>query len=540
MPSFSRLHFGDEGRARVLAGARTLTDALRDTLGPRARSVLIGKRWDAPLVCDDGVTIAKAIKLENPEEDLGAQLLRQAAVRTGELVGDGTTTSTLLAHALLADGVRNIVAGASGVELHRGLELALEAAVADLRAIARPVSTAAEKAQVATVSAHGDAGIGKLVADAIERVGAEGVVSVEEAKGTETSVEVVEGMMFERGWLSPYFITNPSRQEAVLEDVAILLHDRRIGTMVDLVPLLEGAIRDGRSMLIVAEDVDGEALATLVVNRLRGALQCAAVKAPGFGDRRKALLQDLAVVTGGRVISEELGTKLANVSFEDLGRAKRVVVGRDSTTIVGGAGEPAAIAERCAELRGQLAEAKSDYDREKLQERLGKLTGGVALVRVGSPSEAETRMRKEAIEDAISATQAAIAEGVVAGGGTALVHAIEAIERVAREHDGDVRTGALILRRALEVPLRQLAVNVGVDPGVAVDRVRELGLGLDAARGEYVDLLARGIVDPVKVVRIGLQNAVSVAATMLRAQTTLTEHEVTEGDAGAGPGPEPG
>jgi len=526
MTTYTKLAFGDEGRNPVLRGARALADALRITLGPKARSVLIGRRWSAPMICDDGVTIARAVRLKDPAEDLGVQMLRQAAVRTGDLVGDGTTTATLLAHALFADGVRNVVAGASPTALKRGLDRALVAAVEALRALARPVASKAEKAQVAAVSAHGDATIGELVAEAIERVGAEGVVSVEEAKTTETALEVVEGMLFDRGYLSPYFITNPAREEAVLDDVLVLVHDKRIAAMNDLIALLEEVVREGKALLVIAEDVEGEALATMVVNNLRGTLRCAAVKAPGFGDRRKAMLEDIAALTGATMIAEEKGMKLAGVKLGDLGRAKRIICKRDSTTIVGGGGNKAAIADRCGQLRNQIAASTSDYDREKLEERLGKLVGGVAVIRVGAASEAELKTRKEAFDDAISATQAAVAEGVVPGGGVALLRATEKVDAIVASTEGDVRTGAAMLRAALEVPARQLAANSGYDPGVVIEKLRDSGsVGLDASTGKYVDLVAAGILDPVKVVRIALENAVSVAGVLLLAEATLTEYE---------------
>jgi chaperonin GroEL len=526
MTTYTTLTFGDEGRNGVLRGAKALADAVRITLGPKARSVLIGKRWGTPLVCDDGVTIARALRLEDPQEDLGVQMLRQAAVRTGDLVGDGTTTSTLLAHAMFADGVRNVVAGANPGSLKRGLERALAAAVAGLEELARPVASRAEKAQIAAVSAHGDTTIGELVADAIEKVGAEGVVSVEESKTTETVLEVVEGMLFDRGYISPYFITNPAREEAVLEDAAVLIYDKRIAAMTDLIGLLEEVVRDGRSLLVIAEEVEGEALATLVVNQIRGTLRAIAVKAPGFGDRRKAMLEDIAILTGATVIADDKGMKLASAKLTDLGRAKRIICRRDSTTIVGGGGNKAVISDRCGQLRHQIEETTSDYDREKLQERLGKLSGGVAVIRVGAASESELKARKEAFDDAISATQAAVAEGIVPGGGLALLRASARVDEVVRTCEGDMRTGAAILRAALEVPVRQLAINGNSDPGVVIERLRDSGnVGLDASNGTYVDLVANGIIDPVKVIRIGLENAVSVAGTLLLAEATLTEHE---------------
>ncbi|HEU5359515.1 MAG TPA: chaperonin GroEL [Gemmatimonadales bacterium] len=520
-----RLLFRSAAREKVLAGAAALADAVRVTLGPRSKCVLIERKWGQPLVCDDGVTIAKEVDLEDPDETLGAQVLREAAARTGEAVGDGTTTSTLLAHAIFAEGLRNVAAGASALDLRRGLERGSRAAVAALREISRPVTTRLEKAQVAALSAHNDAITGDLVADAVERVGPEGVISVEEAKGTETAVEVVEGMQFDRGYLSPYFVTEAAKMEAVLQEPFILLHDRRISNMQDLLPLLEQVAKMNRSLLVVAEEVEGEALATLVVNRIRGLLACVAVKAPGFGDRRRAMLDDIGILTGGKVIAEETGAKLEHVTVADLGGAKRVVVDRDSTTIIGGAGAATAIAARCEELRGQIRDTTSDYDREKLEERLAKLSGGVAVIRVGAPSETELKSRREAFEDAIAATKAAVAEGIVPGGGLALLRCIPAVVRESEAVDGDERTGVLILRHALEAPARQIAENSGIDGGVAVERMRtgDGTIGLDAARGTYVDLVAAGIVDPTKVVRVALENAVSVAGTLLRTEATLTE-----------------
>jgi chaperonin GroEL len=460
--SHKTLSFRSEAREKVLRGATAIADAVRVTLGPKSKSVLIGKRFGRPIVCNDGVTIAKEFELEDPEENLGAQMLRGAAERTGEMVGDGTTTSTILAHAILADGMRNIAAGASAIDLKRGLDRGVRAAVDALRAQSRPVQSKRERAQVATISAHNDPAVGNMVADAIERVGAEGAVTVEEAKGTETALEVVEGLQFDRGFLSPYFVTEPEKMRAVLDEPHILLYEKKISTVKDLLPLLEQIAKSNMPLAVVAEEIEGEALATLVVNKLRGVLACVAVKAPGYGDRRKAMLQDIAVLTGGRLIAEELGIRLENVTLADMGRAKRVVVDKDTTTIVGGAGTRAAIDARCQELRTQIAETTSDYDKEKLQERLAKMTGGVAVVRVGAPAEAEMKSRKEAFEDAINATRAAVAEGVVPGGGLALLRAIPAVEKEAESAAGDEKTGILVLRRALETPTRQIAENSAV------------------------------------------------------------------------------
>jgi chaperonin GroEL len=535
--SYTQILFRDEARAKVLAGAAKLADAVRVTLGPKAKAVLIERKWGTPQVCDDGVTIAKLVNLQDPEENLGARMMREAAVRTGDAVGDGTTTSALLAHAIFAEGLRNVVAGASAIDLRRGLARGLAAAVEALRALSRPVASSKEKAQIATVSAHNDATIGALVAEALEKVGSEGIVSVEEAKATETSLEIVEGMQFDRGYLSPYFVTDPEKMEAVLEQPLILLHEKRIAAMKDLVPVLEEVVKAGRSLLIVAEEVEGEALATLVVNKLRGALACAAVKAPGFGDRRKAMLEDIALLTGGAVIAEELGLKLSSITPKDLGQAKRVVIDKDATTIIGGAGQKSAIEGRCAELRRQIEDSTSDYDREKLEERLAKLSGGVALIRVGAPSETEMKNRKDAFDDAISSTKAAVAEGVVPGGGLSLLRVLGAVEREEAKCEGDERTGVRVLAHALEAPARQIGVNSGHDGGVVVDRLRHGSgaFGFDARTGEYKDLVEAGIIDPTKVVRLGLENAVSVASTLLLAEATLTEIEEKPATPAAGP-----
>jgi len=528
----TQLLFRDKARAKILAGATALADAVRVTLGPKSRCVLVERKWGSPLVCDDGVTIAKEVNLKDPEENLGARMLREAAVRTGDAVGDGTTTATILAHAIFTEGLRNVVAGASAIDVKRGLARGVRSAVEALRAISRPVSGSKEKAQVAAISAHGDVGIGQLVADALEKVGGEGIVTVEEAKGTETTLRVVEGMQIDRGFLSPYFVTESEKMEAILEDSLVLLHDKRISSMKDLLPLLEQAVREGRALLVVAEDVEGEALATLVVNKIRGSLRCAAVKAPGFGDRRKEMLQDMAILTGGQVIGEELGLKLENATMRDLGSAKKVVVTKEDTTIIEGAGAKESIEARCKEIRQQIEDTTSEYDREKLEERLAKLAGGVAVIRVGAPSEAEMKNRKDAFDDAISSTKAAIAEGIVPGGGLALLRLIDTLEREEEKCQGDEATGVRILRNAFEAPVRQIAVNSGADAGVVVDRLRggSGSFGFDARRIEYVDLVEAGIVDPTKVVRLALENAVSVASVLLLAEATLTEIEEEKKD----------
>ncbi len=516
--------FHSAAREKLLRGTTALADAVRVTLGPKSKSVLIQKKFGLPIVCNDGVTIAKEISLKDPEEDLGAQMLRQAAEKTGEAVGDGTSTATILAHAIFSDGVRNVVAGASGIDIKRGLDRGLQIARAHLQSMSAPVRTSKEKEQVATISAHNDPAIGQMVASAVEKVGDEGVITVEDSKTTETILEIVEGMQFDRGFLSPYFVTDPERMEAALEDPYVFLCDRKISNMKEFLPLLEQVLKTGKPLFIVAEDVETDALATLVVNQLRGTLRCLAVKAPGFGDRRKAMLEDIAVLTGAQVVSEAVGMTLENVTLDHLGRAERVKSDRDATTIIGGAGDKSAIKARAQQIKSQIDRATSDYDKEKLQERLAKLSGGVAVIRVGAPSEAEIASQKEALDDAINATKAAVAEGVVPGGGLALLRCTQALEAAEADAKGDERTGLEILRRALSAPTRQIAENSAVDGGVVVARMRESkgAIGFDAATNDYVDLLKEGIIDPTKVVRVALENAVSVAGTLLLTEATMT------------------
>jgi len=523
--SAKQFQFHADARQSILRGASILADAVRVTLGPKSKCVLIEKKFGRPIVCDDGVTIAKEVELKDPEENLGAQMIREAAERTGEAVGDGTTTATLLAHAILTEGVRNVAAGASAVDLKRGLTRGLKAAVDCIRALSRPVTSKREKAQVATISAHNNSMVGDMVAEAVEKVGAEGAITVEESKTTETVLEFVEGMQFDRGFISPYFVTDPEAMEAALDEPFLLICEKKITNVKDLLPLLEEVVRAGKPLLIISEDVEADALATLVLNKIRGTLNCAAVKAPGFGDRRKAMLQDIAILTGGQLIAEELGIKLENVAMDQLGKAKRVVIDKDTTTIVGGAGTKSAIDGRCRELRKQIEETTSDYDKEKLRERLAKLTGGVAVIRVGAPSESEAKRLKEALEDAISATKAAIAEGILPGAGLALLRAIDAIDAEEAKSEEDEKTGLRILKRALEAPTRQIAENSALDGGVVVDRMRSCkgNSGLDASTGKYVDLIEAGIIDATKVVRVALENAVSVASTLLLTEATLTE-----------------
>ncbi|MEY4393936.1 MAG: 60 kDa chaperonin [Planctomycetota bacterium] len=519
------LLFHSAAREKVLHGAGTLADAVRVTLGPRSKCVLIGRKWGRPIVCNDGVTIAREMELKDPEENLGAQMIRQAAEKTGDVVGDGTSTSTVLAQAILGEGIRNVAAGASAIDLKRGLDLGLKIAIDAIKELSRPVESTREKAQVATISAHNDPVLGELVAKAMEKVGREGVVSVEEAKGIETTLEVVEGMQFDRGYLSPYFITEPEKMQAILEEPFILAYEKKISIMKDLLPLLEQLAQARKSLLLIAEDIDGEALATLVVNKVRGVVGCIAVKAPGYGDRRREMMGDLAVLTGGKFISEELGLRLENLKLEDLGKAQRVVCDRDNTMIIGGFGSKAAIEGRCTEIRNQISKSTSEYDREKFQERLARLSGGVAVIKVGAPSEAEMKSRKEALEDAISSTKAAMAEGIVPGGGLTLLRAIDAMEKQENTFHGDEQTGLRILKKALEAPTRTIAENSGMDGGVVVAQMRNGtgNFGFDASKGQYLDLVQAGIIDPTKVVRTALENAVSVASLLLLTEVTMTE-----------------
>ena len=517
--------FRSAAREKILRGTTQLADAVRITLGPKSKSVLIQKKWGAPIVCNDGVTIAKEMELEDPEENLGAQMLRQAAEKTGERVGDGTSTATLLAQTIYAEGVRNVAAGASAVDLKRGLDRALGAAIGALKTMAKPLERRQERVQVATISAHNDAAIGELVADAMEKVGGDGVITVEESKTIETTLEVLEGMQFDRGYLSPYFVTDPSSMQAVLEDAYILMCDRKLAILKDLLTLLEQVAKAAHPILVLAEEIEGEALATLIVNQVRGVLKSCAVKAPGFGERRKALLADIATLCGGEVVSEELGLKLEDTKLAQLGRARRIVIDKDTTTLIGGAGDKARIEARIGMLRKEIEDAASDYDREKLKERLAKLAGGVAVIKVGAPSESEMKARKEALDDAISSTKAAVAEGIVPGGGLALLRCSTAVLAAEGACSGDERTGVQILRRALEAPARQIAENSAADGGVVVDRMLNgsANIGFDAAANRFVDLYAAGIVDPVKVVRTALENAVSVASVLLLTEATLTE-----------------
>ncbi len=517
--------FRSEAREKILRGANKLTDAIRVTLGPRSKSVLIERKWRTPLVCNDGVTIAKEFELTDPEENLGARMLREAAEKTGEMVGDGTSTATVLANAVLAEGIKNVVAGASAIDIKRGLDYGCRVAIAALKTMSRPVATRLEKEQVATISAHNDPEIGSLVGKAMEKVGDEGVITVEDSRSTETVLETVEGMQFDRGFLSPYFVTDPEHMQAILENAMVLICDRKITALGDLIKLLEEIAKSGTPLLVIAEDVEAEALATLIVNNIRGTFKSCAVKAPGFGDRRRTMLQDIAVLTGAQLISADLGFKLENVEIAQLGRARRVIIDKDTTTIIGGSGDSTAISGRIEQIKLELETSTSDYDKEKLQERLAKLGGGVAVVKVGAATEAEIASKKEALDDAINATKAAVAEGIVPGGGLALLRCVGAVEAEVENLSGDARTGIEILRQSLQTPARQIAENSAVDGGVVVAKMLEGegNLGFDAANKTYVDLMEAGIIDPTKVVRIALENAVSVASILLLTEATMVE-----------------
>jgi chaperonin GroEL len=518
------LKFREEARSAMLAGVNTLANAVRVTLGPKGRNVVIGKKYGSPVITKDGVTVAKEIELKDKYENMGAQMVREVAVKTNDTAGDGTTTATVLAQAIFRQGVKNVTAGANPMSLQRGIQIATDAVVAELQRTSKKVKSNEDLKNVASVSANNDLQIGKLIAAAMEKVGKDGVVTVEEAKGLQTELDIVEGMQFDRGYLSPYFVTNTDRMECVLEEPLILLHEKKIAAMRDLLPVLEQAAGGGRPLLIIAEDIEGDALATLVVNKLRGTIKVCAVKAPAFGDRRKAILEDLAILTRARVITEELGIKLENVELSDLGTAKRVIIDKDNTTIVEGGGEPKTIQGRVATVRKQIEDTTSDYDREKLQERLAKLAGGVAVVRVGAATETAMKEIKMRVEDALNATRAAAQEGTVAGGGTALLRAGQVLDKLTDE-DPDVMTGIQIIRRALEEPLRRIAENAGLDGAVVAGRVEQLkgSKGFNAATGEYEDLLASGILDPTKVVRTALQNAASIAGLLLTTDAAVTD-----------------
>jgi len=528
-----QLLFHEEARAALLRGINVMSHAVEVTLGPKGRNVVIARKFGSPTITKDGVTVAKEVSLKDPGQDMGAQMIKEVAAKTSDVAGDGTTTATVLAQAIFREGLRNVTAGANPMALKRGIEQAVDSVVEELKHMSKATKDKKEIAQVATIAANNDKAIGSLIADAMEKVGKDGVITVEEAKSMETTLDVVEGMQFDRGYLSPYFVTDAERMEAVLEDALVLIHEKKISAMKDLLPLLEQVARAGKPVLIVAEDLEGEALATLVVNKLRGTLACCAVKAPGFGDRRKAMLEDHATVTGGKAITEELGIKLENLTLEDLGRAKKVVVDKDNTTIIEGAGSTKAIEGRIKQIRAQIEDTTSDYDREKLQERLAKLAGGVAVVKVGAATETEMKEKKARVEDALNATRAAVEEGIVPGGGVALLRAADALDGLKLE--GDEGTGARIVRRALEEPIRQIVENAGLEGSVVVEKVKAMvpiTRGFDAETNEYVDMMQAGIIDPTKVERVALQNAASIASLLLTTEALITDAAETA-EAGA-------
>jgi len=542
MPA-KQLAYDEKARQALKRGMDILAEAVKTTLGPKGRNVALDKKWGAPTVTHDGVTVAKEIELKDPFENMGAQLLKEAATKTNDVAGDGTTTATVLAQAIINEGLKNVAAGANPMMLKRGIEKAAEAVVAEIKAMAMPVKGKEEIADIATISAA-DPEIGDLIAEVMDKVGKDGVITVEEGRGLRFETEYTEGMQFDRGYISAYFITNPDRMEAVLEDPYILITDKKISAISDILPVLERLLQTGKKeLLIVAEDVEGEALATLVVNKLRGTLNVLAVKAPGFGDRRKAMLEDIAILTGGKVISEEVGRKLDATQISDLGQARRVVANKDETTIIEGRGSTEAIQARIKQIKAQIEETTSDYDREKLQERMAKLSGGVAVIKVGAATEVELKERKHRVEDALSATRAAVEEGIVPGGGVALVNAIAALDRLQLE--GDVATGAQMLRRALEEPLRQIAKNAGLDGSVVLENVRRLqkekndrNLGYDVMTGDYTNMVERGIIDPAKVTRSAVENAASIAAMVLTTEALITEIPEKEKPAATPPMPE--
>jgi chaperonin GroEL len=530
------LVFNTEARAALKKGVDKLAEAVKVTLGPKGRNVVIDRKFGSPLITKDGVTVAKEVELEDPIENMGAQMVKEVATKTSDLAGDGTTTATVLAQAIFREGLKNVTAGANPMSLKRGIDRAVEKVVEELRSMSVETAGKKEIAQVGTISANSDEEIGNLIADAMEKVGKDGVITVEEAKGLETTLETVDGMQFDRGYVSPYFVSDPDRMEAVLEDALVLIHDKKISSMKDLLPVLEKVAQMGRPLLIIAEDLEGEALATLVVNKLRGTLKVAAVKAPGFGDRRKAMLQDIAVLTGGQVVSEEVGFKLENAVLSDLGRAKRIVIDKDNTTIIDGQGEEDNIQGRIKEIRSAIDKSTSDYDREKLQERLAKLAGGVAVINVGAATETEMKEKKARVEDALHATRAAVEEGIVPGGGVALLRAQKAIRSLTLD-DADENIGVRIIERALEEPIRQITNNAGVEGSIVVEKVRNndrTSFGYNARTGEYQDLVDAGVIDPTKVTRTALQNAASIAGLLLTTESVVVEKPEPKGAAAGG------
>jgi chaperonin GroEL len=521
-----QLKFDEEARSALLRGVNIMAAAVKATLGPKGRNVVLDKKFGSPTITKDGVTVAKEIELKDPYEDMGAQMLKEVASKTSDIAGDGTTTATVLAQAIFREGLKNVTAGANPMGLKRGIEQAVDAVTEELKKLSKSTKDKKEIAQVATIASNNDKTIGTLIAEAMEKVGKDGVITVEESKSAETVLDVVEGMQFDRGYLSPYFVTDAERMEVVLEDALVLIHEKKISVMKDMLPLLEQVARSGKPFLIIAEDVEGEALATLVVNKLRGTLHTCAVKAPGFGDRRKAMLEDIATLTGGKAITEDLGIKLENIKLEDLGKAKKVVVDKDNTTIVEGAGKSSSIEGRIKQIRAQIEETTSDYDREKLQERLAKLAGGVAVIKVGAATETAMKEKKARVEDALNATRAAVEEGIVPGGGVALLRASKAIEPLIKKLEGDEKVGAMIVRRALEEPIRQIVENAGLEGSVIVEKVKAesvLTRGFDADSNEYVDMIQAGIIDPAKVERVALQNAASIASLLLTTEAIITD-----------------
>jgi chaperonin GroEL len=516
--------FSDEGRAALLRGVNIMAAAVKATMGPKGRNVVIDKKFGSPTITKDGVTVAKEIELKDNYEDMGAQMVKEVASKTSDIAGDGTTTATVLAQAIVRDGMKNVTAGANPMGLKRGIDKAVDAVVEDLKRMSKSTKDKKEIAQVATIASNNDKTIGSLIAEAMEKVGKDGVITVEESKSADTVLDVVEGMQFDRGYLSPYFVTDAERMEVVLEDALVLIHEKKISVMKDMLPLLEQVARSGKPFLIIAEDIEGEALATLVVNKLRGTLHTAAVKAPGFGDRRKAMLEDIATLTGGKAITEDLGIKLENIKLEDLGKAKKIVVDKDNTTLVEGAGKTASIEGRIKQIRAQIEETTSDYDREKLQERLAKLAGGVAVIKVGAATETAMKEKKARVEDALNATRAAVEEGIVPGGGVALLRASSAVDALKLE--GDEKVGAMIVKRALEEPIRQIVENAGLEGSVIVEKVKAekvVTRGFDAESLEFVDMIQAGIIDPTKVERVALQNAASVASLLLTTEALITD-----------------
>ena len=520
-----QLIYDEDARRLLQKGIKQLADAVRVTMGPTGRNVILEKGFGSPSVTKDGVTVAKEIELQNPFENMGAKMVCEVASKTSDVAGDGTTTATIFAEAIFNEGLKNVVAGANPMAIKRGIDKAVEIVVAELKKLSKPIKGREEIAQVGTISANNDSSIGNLLADAMEKVGKDGVITVEEAKGIDTTLTIVEGMQFDKGYLSPYFITDAQNMEVVLEDPYILIQEKKISSIKDILPLLERIASSGKPLLIIAEDVEGEALATLVVNKLRGVLSCAAVKAPGFGDRRKAMLEDIAILTKGHAFTEELGVKLENIGIEDLGRAKRVTIDKDNTTIIQGAGKKPDIQARISQMKNQIEQTTSNYDKEKLSERLAKLAGGVAVIHVGAATEAEMNEKKARVEDALHATRAAVEEGIVPGGGVAFIRAIQALDEARKKFKGDEKVGVDIVLKALESPLRQIASNTGADGSVVVEEVKELSttMGFDANTGKYLDMFEAGIVDPAKVSRVALQNAASVASLLLTTETMITE-----------------